>query len=181
MKINNVNENTITNSKRPCINCKVSFNSSGKFSKYCHSCSENMKKESDNNKKLNYQLSLKICDNCRKKFMVGKLFSKLCESCNINQEATHKSNNFYTKSNNTLDEYRIKANTGVRWGREFIYLKSNEPIPILLMQGKFHLIKRDGKLNCVGNRVPSRPYVVQKYENLLTVEQIKTLKSLISI
>lgn len=111
--------------------------------------------------------------------MVRKTFSNYCESCSLNQEATHKSNNSYTKTNSTMDEYKNKANTGVRWRREFVYLKNNEPIPILLMQGKYHLINRDGKINCVGNRVPSRPYVLQRYENLLTSEQLKTLKSLI--
>lgn len=180
MKVENLIENSFSSSKRPCINCKISFNISEKFSKYCPSCSENIKKENQINKKLNHQLSLKICDNCRKKFMVGISFSKLCESCNTNNVTIQKSKNSYNTGKNTINEYIHKASTGVRWGREFVYSNNNEPTPILLIEGKFYLINKDGNKKCVGNRVPSRPYVIQKYENLLTPEQLKTLKTLIS-
>lgn len=180
MKVSSLIESAITISKRPCINCKISFNIEDKFSKYCPSCSENIKKENQINKKLNHQLSLKICDNCRKKFMVGNSFSKLCQQCNTSQVTIQKSKNSYNTGKNTINEYIHKASTGVRWGREFVYSNNNEPTPILLIEGKFYLINKDGNKKCVGNRVPSRPYVIQKYENLLTPEQLKALKTLIS-
>ncbi|BBH54757.1 hypothetical protein [Fluviispira sanaruensis] len=82
---------------------------------------------------------------------------------------------------NAMQEYRKKADEGVRWGCEFVILKNknNEIAPIILMGAKYFIIERDGRLHCVGNRVPSRPYVAKKYEHLLTPEQLKTLKSIL--
>lgn len=181
MENNNFTEMIInyTLNKR-CKMCKKNLIENKLSNKYCNTCSEKISKESRNNKDLNFQLSLRFCCNCRNKFMVGNNFSKFCQSCSANKIANQKQKNSYNTGKNTINDYIHKASTGVRWGREFVYLQNNEPMPILLIEGKFYLIYKNGSKKCVGNRVPSRPYVIQRYENLLSKEQLTTLRSLIS-
>lgn len=101
----------------------------------------------------------------------------------INREAPPKGKKFYPGMGleNAMEEYRNKTNVGVRWGCEFVFLKNrnNELAPIMLMGSNYFIIERDGRLNCVGNRVPSRCYVAKKYEHLLTPEQLITLQEIL--
>lgn len=152
-------------SDRPCKKCKEKFFIKNVFSKYCQPCLVKEKKEKLDATNINKQVSLKTCLKCKKRFMMGKIFSNFCETCDI-QCANQKPVIIKKKSFSTMNEYKNKANTGVRWGCEFVYCKNkgNEFNPILLMGGQFYIIKKDGQLNCLGNRIPSGYYMFKKYD-----------------
>lgn len=164
-------------SSRPCINCKEKFSIKGKFSKYCDPCFNKLEKEKNDIQTLNKQIASKVCQKCSKRFIVGKYASNVCESCN-NDRVQIKPK----KVNNSINEYKKNAKSGVRWGCEFVVQKnkSKEMNPILLIEGKYYIIQKDGKTNCIGNRIMPGFYVVKKYDYSLTPDQTLTLKNILN-
>lgn len=102
----------------------------------------------------------------------------------INRETPPKGKKFYPGMGleNAMEEYRNKASLGVRWGCEFVRIKTrnNELAPIMLISAKFYIIEKDGRLNCLGNRVPCGYYVFKKFDYKITPEQQKTLQQILN-
>jgi hypothetical protein len=164
-------------SSRPCKNCKEKFSIKAKFSKYCDPCLNKFEKEKNDIQTLNKQIASRVCQKCSKRFIVGKYASNVCEPCDNNTIQIKPK-----KVNNSINEYKKNANVGVRWGCEFVVQKnkSKEMNPILLIEGKYYIIQKDGKTNCIGNRIMPGFYVTKSYQYVLSSDQRITLQSILS-
>lgn len=164
-------------SSRPCKKCKNKFLIKAKFSKYCDICLIELKKEKKDIQTLNKQISSKICQKCSERYVFSKYNSNVCESCNNNRVQIKPK-----KVNNSINEYIKNAKVGVRWGCEFVVQKNkiNEMNPIVLIEGSYYIIEKNGKLNCIGNRIMPGFYMTKSYQYSLSLDQSITLQTLLS-